>query len=246
MVFKKLMGLFGEKPAPESQEEARARQNLIIKAQMREWQLAWHKLFDQDLGQATADNAAKDDEIPNELDRDNRLIHGFCEVSVATRAACFALLPRGAEVAERFEQFYNSRNSAISQEDAVALVETMRGHIKECTVNYESNWAHIEVLEHDDKAGQDALGLEYSVYDIFERLGFDPYPEDTLTEMAASFFLTEPLYAAAGNWYEPGQWIDAVYREPAQDACLRLVYELWLGKWNVLLGTKGVALIKMR
>jgi len=246
MSFKKVIGLFSSAHSNETKEGARKRQNQWIKAQQREWQLAWHDLFDQDPGQATADNAAKGDDIPDELDRDYRLIHGFCEVTVETRAACFALLPHGQKLAHRFEQFYNSRNASISHDDAEELAKKLHNEIGDCTVNFKGDWSHIVVADKDDKAVFEKLELEYSVYDIFEKSLLEPHSEKELPELAASLFLTEISYAAAGNYYQPGQWIEGVYREPAQDRCLGIVYELWLGGWDLLVGSKGLALIPMQ
>ena len=245
MSIKKLVGFFSSSSSNETKEEVSKRQNSWIKSQEREWQLAWNALFDQDPGQATADNAAKGKDIPNEIDRDHRLIFGFCEVTVDTRKACFALLPKGRKLAERFEQFYNSRNASISQDEAMVLVKSLSNAIKDCDVSFEANWDNIVVVDNNDRTALHALELEGGVYETFGSLMVDPYPEKKLPEIAASFFISEICYAAAGNWYQPGRWIEGVYLEPAEDRCVGLVYKLWLGGWDVQVGHKGIALIRI-
>lgn len=246
MNIKKLLAGLMRRSPNETKEEARARQNVWLKSQLREWQLAWHELFDKDPGQATADNAAKDEQIPDDLNCDFRLIFGFCEVTADTRAACFDLLPQGEKLAERFEQFFSSRNAPITDEDAMKLAIQLRENINRSDVNFQGDWSNIVIADAFNKDEIDDLGLEYRVHDLFDGSLLDPHPEDNLREVAASLFLTEPFYAAAGNSYQPGQWIKGIYLTPAQDACLRLVYELWLGKWDVEVGSKGVALVPVR
>ena len=225
-----------------SDADLRQQQNDQISAQMGEWQLAWHELFDKDPGQATADNAAKGECIPDELDFDYRIIHGFCEVTSDTRAACFALLPRGADLSERFEQFFVSRNASISEAAAKALALKLCGLLQKLPINFQSDWSNLVIANRGDDA-LEALVLDYTVYDLFQGSMIKPHDKDKLSEIAADLFLTEPLFAAAGNWYQPGQWITSVYLEPEKDACLAIIYELWLGDWDFLIGSKGVALI---
>lgn len=246
MRFRALTGLFSSKGAKETKAEAQERQNRWIKAKEREWQLAWNDLFDQDPGQPTADNAAKGDSIPDRPSEDYRLIFGLSEVTAQTRAGCFALLPEGAEVARRFEQFMQSRNKDISEDEALALVKRIAAEIAGATVYLNGDWSDIRVVDREDDAAQAELELEYRVHDLFEGSLLEPCPEEKLEALAASLFLTEPLYANAGNYYQPGQWISGVYMEPAQDRCLGLVYELWLGGWDVLVGAKGVGVLRLR
>ncbi|PID36550.1 MAG: hypothetical protein CR993_04140 [Rhodobacterales bacterium] len=246
MALNKLLHLFSAKRPTETKEETRQRQGRWINAKLREWQLAWHALFDQDPGQPTADNAAKTEPIPDDLDRDYRLIFGFCEVTAETRAACFALLPKGDQLAERFEQFYETRNKDIPPEAAIALAEEMRKAFKDCWANYRGNWDHIAVVDEDDEAAHKALGLECGLREAFEKPLFQPDPDDKLAEIAAELFLREPLYTAAWNTYYAGDWITGIYHPPAHDKCLEINYKLWLGGWDLLIGRNGIGLTQRR
>ena len=127
----------------------------------------------------------------------------------------------------------------------MAFAKTLSREIKDCSVSFEGEWDYIVVVDEDDKTALEALELEGAVYEVFEKSILNPHPEKKLPDIAASSFITEICYAAAGNWYQPGQWIEGVYYEPAQDRCLAIVYALWLGGWDIQIGNKGIALIRM-
>lgn len=246
MIIKKLFGLMSSKSKQETKEETRQRQNNYIKAQHRTWQLAWHDLFNQDPGQASADNAAKDSQIPDDPNCDYRLIFGFCEITKGTRAACLSLLPHGDELTKRFEQFYNTQNTPIPPAKAMDLAGKLTETINNCHINFEADWNNIIIAEMNDKTALDALEIEHDLHELFEGSLLEPHPEEKLEMLAADLFLTEPFYAAAGNYYQAGRWITGLYHEPARDKCLAIVYALWLGGWDLSLGRKGIALIPLR
>jgi hypothetical protein len=156
------------------------------------------------------------------------------------------LLPHGDELAKRFEQFYNTQNTPIPPTDATDLAQKLADTIKDCNVNFEADWSNIVIAEISNETIIDALEIEHDLDELFEGSLLDPHPEDKLEMLAADLFLTEPFYAAAGNYYQPGRWLTGHYHEPAQDQCFGIVYTLWLGGWDLSIGSKGIALTPFR
>jgi hypothetical protein len=66
-------------------------------------------------------------------------------------------------------------------------------------------------------------------------------PED-LPSVAARLFVSEPLYAAAGNYYELRDWITGAMLDARRDEIYGMIYRLWQGGWQPLVSDQVILL----
>lgn len=212
------------------------------KDRMRKWQAAWHDLYDADPALAATGEFARPEPLPDDPMCDIRLCHGFARATVETRAACFALFPSGAEMHRRFELFRARPRVPLSEVQARDLVQELARASDRADPSEPLDWPAITVVA-DREEAEAMVYASDSVRDIYDSA---PHltPQAVL-ESATSIFLSEPLYVAAGNVYEPGDWITAALLGPERDRVFALLDDLAAGGWWVRLTESGVALLRL-
>ncbi|MEL6544740.1 MAG: hypothetical protein AAFQ82_08945 [Myxococcota bacterium] len=208
--------------------------------QTREWQLAWHDLFDIDQTLADAGEFWRPDPIPDELDRDYRLIFGLSQAERATRNACFALLPKGAEMATRFDDFLRSTPRPMAEAEARALLAEVEELLPGFRPHEEVDFNAVTVVDRETTEGAEALRRTDDILYVLEGTAADPYRSADPTAIAAYSFLTEPLYASCGNFYHLRDWVTGLLFDPNWDRLQHILFRLWDGGWQVRVSDDGV------
>lgn len=224
----------------------RSDQSVWIKKAMREWQLRWHDIFDGDRDVVAADGFARPDPLPDEVNCDFRLIFGLSRATAQTRQACFDLFPSGTEMHKRFEHFLSSKPSPFGEAEAKARLAAVIASIEALAPNEDVDLSRVRVVDCDTKEGLAALSNTDDVTILFEQNAMSPYPVEDLEKVAALLFLTEPLYAAAGNSYHVSNWVTAAMTGGRTDELHFELYELWMGGWQVALGSDGLIIASQR
>jgi len=224
----------------------RDEQNDFIKRKLKDWQIEWHRLFDEDETLEGTEYAPGESRMAKDIDSDFRLIFGISAVAPETRQACFRLFPMGAEMCRRFEGFLNGKSETITEEAARNIAIQICEHVKEAKPMELYNWSNIQVIDRESPGADEILSKTDRVTRIFDRSGLKPVPDEELMSLAADIFLTEPFYMCAGNCYEPGDWIKGVLKTKAQDYIFERVYAIWQGGWFFAVGEEGVVLSRMR
>lgn len=223
-------------------ETLRERQNDWIKARYKEWQLAWHDIFDQDRKLDEEGEFERPDPIPDDIDHDNRLIFGLSRAERETCKRCFAMFANGEEMHRRFDAFMNGTPRVMPELEARQLVAELGRHVEPAKPDKDVDWSQITIVDrHAADARQIRSGYT-RVEDLFSENLLEPALGEELPAVAAQFFLTEPLYATAGNFYELYDWVTAVGFDPRRDKVYELAYRLWNGGWQPLVSEKGVIL----
>ncbi len=228
---------------PEVDREAlRKRQNDWIKARYKEWQLAWHDIFDQDQKLDNEGEFERPDPVPDDIDHDNRLIFGLSRAERETCKRCFAMLANGEEMHRRFDEFMNSTPRVMPESEARQLVAELGRHVEAAGPDKNVDWNQITILDRHAADARETRSGYTRVESLISESPLEPASEAELAAVAAQFFLTEPLYAAAGNFYELYDWVTAVGFDPRRDKVFELAYRLWDGGWQPLVSEKGVIL----
>lgn len=222
-------------------EAQRERQNDWIKQKFKAWQLRWNDLFDQDAALKAAGEFERDDPLPDDIHVDYRLIFGLSHATAETRQACFALFPHGDEMHRRFDAYLGSQRPTLSEPQARALVNEIAQHIDSASPNERLDWTRISIVRREDRDPSHPAGR---LDELFDGNLLQPEPEEEWPAIAARLFLTEPLYASAGNYYELRDWVTAAMFDPARDRIHALVYQLWHAGWQPLVSAEGVLLLR--
>lgn len=234
--FKKI--LFGSRSSDLPVE--RDDQSAWIKNSMREWQLRWHDLFDADRDLIAAGEFDRPDPIPHEIDSDFRLIFGLSRASQNTRKACFELFPSGTKMHERFHKFLSSKPLALKEDEARARLTEVIALIEAIGPNEDVDLSNVMVVDRDTAEGLDILSNTDDVTVLLEGSTLAADPAEDIEKVAAKLFLTEPLYAAAGNYYQVSDWVSAAMTAGAKDKLHCELCELWAGGWQVALSSDGL------
>ncbi|MEX3015559.1 hypothetical protein [Gymnodinialimonas hymeniacidonis] len=206
--------------------DARAAQIQATKTQIRYWQIRWHDLFDADQSLIAAGEFERPAPLPEREDLDFRLIFGLRQAELATREACFAPFPNGEEMAARFDQFLTSPLELLSEQEARAGVAEIAQMLPAMDPHEEVNFAKITVIDCDTQEGMDALRKTDNLTYTLENTPVHPYGSQNSTAVAARVFLTEPLYASAGNYYHLRDWVTGAMFDPRWDALQGILYRL--------------------
>ncbi|MBN9081779.1 MAG: hypothetical protein BGP04_10440 [Rhizobiales bacterium 62-17] len=232
--FRRLVGRAAVDPAT-----LREQQNDWIKQKFKDWQVDWHDAFDGDPSLAKFE---RPDPLPDEIQSDHRLIFGLSRAKAETWRRCFALFPNGSEMQRRFETYLTSATPSLSESEARDLVAEIARHIDRANPNEQVNWARINVVDRNAPDARQALARADRVSILFDRNLLQPVPAKELPAVAAQLFLTEPLYASAGNYYELRDWVTAAMFDADRDKVYELVYRLWRAGWQPLVAEDGVVL----
>lgn len=232
--------LFGSRAANLPKE--RGAQRDWINAANRHWQLRWHDLFDVDGDLIAAGEFDRPHPLPGEVNCDFRLIFGLPRATSKTRQECFALFPSGPEMHRRFQEFLSSKPVALSETEARERLTRVVALIEEIGPNEDVDLSKVRVVDRDTEGGLGELCNTDDFTVLLEKNLLPNYPVEELTKIAAEFFLTEPLYAAAGNFYQVSNWVTAAMTGGLTDKLQSELYKLWAGGWQVALGPDGVIL----
>lgn len=217
-------------------------QNLWIEAKHKEWQTQWHLFFDADQQLMDTGEFDRPEKLPAHMCEDFRLIFGFSQAASTTRECCFSLFPEGNIMQLRFEQFCNSKPVAVSEVYAREKLSEITMLIDEIGPNETVDYTNIRVVNWDSNEGLKELQNSDPITDLLNRSLLEPTPTNQLPRLAAKLFLTEPLYAAAGNYYDLHDWVTVAMTGGATDALHTELYQLWRGGWQVALGEDGLVL----
>ncbi len=230
----------GARPDPLPTE--RAEQRAWVKARHREWQLAWHDIFDRD-EKLIAEGSTRDDPLPDEINRDYRLICEFSRSLPETRRACLALLPLGAELHRRTEAFLSSRPAPMPEAEARAAIPGLAALFEQVGTNEPCEFSISAVADSTTPEGEEILRRSDDITMLLEGSVLAPIPPETLPTEAARDFLDEPLYMAGGNTYAPRDWITAALLTEDESRLYAELFRLWQGGWLVRLHETGLALV---
>lgn len=226
--------------------EERGDQNAWIKKTMRDWQLRWHDLFDVDRDLIAAGDFDRPSPLPCEIYRDYRLIFGLSRASPKTRQACFDVFPLGTKMHDRFQDFLSSKPLALKEAEARARLAGVIALIEAIGPNEDVDLSNVTVVDRDTDEGVDILNVSDDVTVLLEKNALSPHPVEDLKMVAAQLFLTEPLYAAAGNFYQVANWVTAAMTGGATDKLHSELYQIWMGGWQVAVGSDGLILASRR
>jgi hypothetical protein len=214
------------------------------KARMFAWQAAWHDHFDRDKTLMALGEFDRPKSIRDDIDSDYRLIFGISRAEKATRDACFDQFPQGAEMAARFDAYLTKKPVQMTQAEAREGLEELAPLLTAAGPSEEIDYAHVEIVDRDTKEGLQALGQTDDVTIVLEASEFEQRTYTDLASNTARSFLTEPLYASAGNYYQLRDWVTSAMYGRESDAIYGVLYRMWAGGWQVALGESSVILAK--
>lgn len=217
-------------------------QNEWIKSKLKEWQVQWHDYFDLDRTLMADSEFERPLPMPDEIQTDFRLIFGLSKALPQTREKCFDLFPEGKEMFRRFESYLSTPYVPLSESDARSGLAKVSELIREIGPNEPVNFSNVRIVDRDSEEGLSEIQYADDVTVLLEGSLLDCWPVEELPKKSARFFLTEPLYAAAGNFYHVVEWVTAGMEKGLNDELQTELYHLWHGGWQVLLGEEGVIL----
>lgn len=200
-----------------------------VKALQRGWQETWHAAFDADATLRTSGDDERPDPLPTDLCEDFRLIFNIRHAEPQTRAACFAVFPKGAEMLVRYESYLAGAPSVLYEAEARAMVPRIAEAVAALSPVDRVTW---DVRSVRDRKATDGYG-DFSIDELLENVRRIPSIDDGVAAGAAEGFLIEPLYASAGNDYILGNWVTSVLFQPELNAVFDLQYQLWRGGWSL-------------
>lgn len=142
----------------------------------------------------------------------------------------------------RFEDFLTSQPPALAEAEARAMLTKVIALIEEIGPNEDVDFSNVVAVDRDTEDGLNQLKGSDDVTILLEKSALSPHPVEDLEKVAAHLFLTEPLYAAAGNFYHLSNWVTAAMTGGATDDLHSELYQLWAGGWQVALGSDGLIL----
>ncbi|MFV0475882.1 MAG: hypothetical protein ACK5MQ_17020 [Pikeienuella sp.] len=222
----------------------REQQNQWIKARHRLWRERWHDAFDKDATLEAAGEFERPEELPAKMDTDHRLIFGLSQAEAATMAACFACFPAGAEMQRRFEAYLAGPPPAMEETEARRLVAELSKLADKVQFDDDISWTPVTVIDRKDPEARALISRSCRIAQLISKNLLDPAPEENLPTVAARLFLTEPLYAAAGNYYELCEWVAAAMPGASHTELHDLIYRLWNAGWRLRVSDDGVILLR--
>ncbi len=213
---------------------------------MRDWQRRWHDVYDIDHDLVAAGDFDRPDPLPDDPNRDYRLIFGLSRATLATRHACFEIFPSGPKMHDRFQDFLSKEPCALNESEARTRLQKVTALMDGLGLAENVNLSQVSIVDRDTKEGLELLNATDDITVLLEKSALIPYPVEDLEKVAARLFLTEPLYAAAGNFYHVSNWVTAAMTGGTTDTLHSELYELWAGGWQVALGTDGLILASRR
>lgn len=240
-MFRWLRSFTGAARAPGAAQVERA-QDAWIEARMHDWQGQWHDLFDEDGDLAAAGEFERPAPLPDDVFCDDRLIFGLSRATPDTRQKCFALFPSGAEMYRRFDTYLTSNPIVLSEAEARVRLRGIVDMFEKHGASQPLDLSNIRVINRETEAGLDELRNTDDIAILLEeRLPPSAAPEK-LEQVAAELFLTEPLHAAAGNFYQLRNWVTSAMKGGLTDALHTELYALWSGGWQAALSKDGLIL----
>lgn len=230
--------------SPLDLETQRNGQNDWIKQKQREWQGDWHEVFDRDPLLCAINEFQRPNPLPENIQCDYRLIFGLSRATRESRQSCFALFPEGAEMQQRFEIFLTEDATPLAEAAARDLVLQIAQHAINANPHEDVDWDKIDFVDSNNTDVQELLSRTDDISYLFERNLLKPVVETELPSVAAELFLTEPLYASAGNYYQLGNWITAAMFDMNLDKIYEMTYRLWRSAWQLRIAGEGVVLIR--
>lgn len=221
-------------------------QNQWIMERLHEWQLAWHDLFDPDPLLIAAGEFGRPDPLPKDTDSDYRLIFGLSRATPQTRAACFALFPSGDKIDSRFDSFLTTRPVQMPEPEARTHLAHLLDLIDRIGPNEEVDLTTVNVVDRDTPDGLAALNYADDITVLLEGSLLEPKAPADLPVTAARLFLSEPLYASAGNYYQLRDWVCSAMTGGPIDEVQSLRYQMWDGGWQVMFNEDGVILARRK
>lgn len=214
----------------------RASQNARIREMHRDWQLAWHDLFDADPVLADREEFVRPSSPPNHICEDWRLVFGLSRAAPPTRADCLHLMPHGAEMAWRLEQYLTTPTAPMTLDEAKSRIGRVKEAVQQVVLVAPLVWEDPHVIGVDAPFELTACsGIE----DLFAGNLLAPLAADDVPLLAAQLFLKEPLYATAGNYYELCDWVTGPLMPAERAAACAALYQMWAAGWQVLAGPNG-------
>jgi len=173
------------------QYATRKDQAMSMSSRPRQWQLQWHEILN-DYPDPDGGDSVTPEALP-ELDADFRLQFNLWQLPREARQRAFAILPCGAEMLARVDEYLSARPEPLEPEQAITLLRTGLERAREAGVHDVPSWEmHIDTVEMDTPLVQ-----------VFQHAG-DPLDNvtDDLCDRArahhgevgwdAYFFLREP------------------------------------------------------
>lgn len=231
-------------PATEPLPTSREEQNEWIKARFREWQLAWHDIFDRDERLMENVDYDRPDPIPGDIDEDHRLLFGLTHATPATQRACFALLPGGGKMYERYRTFLERPSTPLPEEAARVGVAALIALIDRIGANGDFPRNRVVVVDRDTDDGLAHLSRTDDLSVLLEGSLLAPDLPKDVPGRAARLFLVEPLYSSAGNFHHLNDWVTAVHADELVDAFETQRFDLWMGGWQALFDDEVIVLAR--
>jgi hypothetical protein len=215
-----------------------------FEALQRKWQAAWHDLLDADLELAGTDEGNRPDVLPNDLASDYRLIFGLAHASTDTQKQAFALFPAGDLMFKRVKTYLDQPNTEMQEEEARSRIETIRKALLELVPDKEPDLLYLDVVAGTRSVLNEQLNLSDDLAWLLEDFPSPLNPKNEALVFASEIFVTEPLYAMAGNRYELQRWVTSVMRKGPTEPIYRELYELCVGGWQAALGEDALLLVQ--
>ena len=221
----------------------RAAQNRWIKSKLKEWQLNWNDLFDADQQLSQFKEFDRPSLLPEDIDCDFRLIFGLNRVSSITSAKCFDLFPSGAEMHRRLQNHLLSAPVILGDLDALRIAELIITTIKKIDFRRGGEISGVRVVKFTSPEKQAALSNTDDISILLEKNLLRPHPIENLEQVAARLFLSNPLYALAGNCSHLRDWVASAMVGGLEEELYTQLYELTEGGWMVALGEDNSLLL---
>ena len=200
-------------------------------SRQRQWQLQWHEILN-DYPDPDGSDSVTPEPLP-ELDTDFRLQFNLWQLQREARQRAFAILPCGAEMLARIDEYLSARREPLEPQQATTLLRTGLKRAREAGVQDVPSWEmHIDIVEMDTPLAQ-----------VFQHAG-DPLDEvrDDLSKRSrahhgevgwdAYFFLSEPLYRLRSD-YAVANWVVwPLCSSPGDADLMEASYRLSEGGWS--------------
>lgn len=221
-------------------------QNNWIRDTQSNWQRNWHNLFDQDDNLSRSTEFLRPDPIPHEIASDFRLIFGLTQATASTQEKCFSLLPKGDELFHRFRCSQSNEATLLSEDEAVRKIKSISQLLTSLGHNLEFTFSSGTRLRGQIPQNKLAFGSSDHISILFEDIVYSTKSLSQLEGFASRLFLTEPLYAAAGNHYELLDWVTGALIGGSYDKIQHELFALWSGGWIVSIGENVLLLSPKR
>jgi hypothetical protein len=213
------------------QYATRKDQAMSMSSRPRHWQLQWHEILN-DYPDPDGGDSVTPEPLP-ELDADFRLQFNLWQLPREARQRAFAILPCGAEMLARVDEYLSARPEPLEPEQAITLLRTGLERARESGVQDVPSWEmHIDIVK-----------MDTPIVQVFQHAG-DPLDNvtDDLCDRArahhgevgwdAYFFLREPLYRLRSD-YAVANWVVwPLCSSPGDADLMEASYRLSEGGWS--------------